>query len=241
MKIVSKHLNISSTIKHSLQCPRSVFCNSSARFHEAVLIIILCRHGPSLIYVPDNIPRVPHLLREFLASKQIAEESPQELELLKSHYQEVVRELHYVPEIHLLELVSLALSGNSTQFDILKPFHALCFSVLKNSGIQTLAELRATHDLDDDTADQPAKREKRCSLAHDPYNNTCYGMCGRGCSCWSWVCGDCCHHQMCYQHDKCCEKRFFSTYCLTPVFWGMSCSGGFDGYPQCMSGGFWGK
>ena len=71
------------------------------------------------------------MLREFLWTKRGAEDTPQELELLKFHYQEVVSELEYVPEIHLLELVSVALSSNSTQLDILKPFHALCLSVLK--------------------------------------------------------------------------------------------------------------
>ena len=87
------------------------------------------------------------MLREFLGTKQTAEETSQELELLKFHYQEVVRKLHYVPEIHLLELVSEALSGNSTQLDILKSFHALCFSVLKTLDIETPAELKAARGL----------------------------------------------------------------------------------------------
>jgi hypothetical protein len=26
-------------------------------------------------------------------------------------------------------------------------------------------------------------------------------MCGAGCSCWSWVCGDCCYHDFCAVHD----------------------------------------
>jgi hypothetical protein len=32
--------------------------------------------------------------------------------------------------------------------------------------------------------------------AHD-----CFGMCGPGCDCWSWVCGDCCYHDFCADHD----------------------------------------
>ncbi|MGH2562652.1 MAG: hypothetical protein ACRDJH_26640 [Thermomicrobiales bacterium] len=38
----------------------------------------------------------------------------------------------------------------------------------------------------------------------------CFGMCGPGCSeCWEWVCGDCCFHQFCADHDaqmRACES-----------------------------------
>jgi hypothetical protein len=31
----------------------------------------------------------------------------------------------------------------------------------------------------------------------------CFGMCGPGCGdCWSWVCGDCCFHDFCAEHDS---------------------------------------
>ena len=200
-----------------------------------------CRHGPSLIYVPDSIPRVPQVLREFQATKQNDEESPQELELLRFHYQEVVSELQDFPEIHLLELVSAALSDNPTNWEILQRFRVLWFNLLKTSDIQTPSELRAAHDSDDETTDQLVKRKKRCSsLESDPYNNNCLGMCGKGCSCWSIVCGDCCFNRGCYEHDKCCEARFFSTYCLTPFFHSFGCSA-FGGYPKCLGGSFWGK
>lgn len=42
-------------------------------------------------------------------------------------------------------------------------------------------------------------------LRKDPNKNECYGMCGRGCSCWSWVCGDCCYHRGCAYHDTQCR------------------------------------
>ena len=48
-------------------------------------------------------------------------------------------------------------------------------------------------------------------------NNNCFGMCGKGCSCWDWVCGDCCWHVGCYYHDKCCAESFFQARCLFPV------------------------
>jgi hypothetical protein len=30
----------------------------------------------------------------------------------------------------------------------------------------------------------------------------CFGMCGIGCECWTWVCGDCCLHSICVEHDR---------------------------------------
>ena len=57
-----------------------------------------------------------------------------------------------------------------------------------------------------------------CSASRCPYSrpgNDCHGMCGYGCSCWSWLCGDCCVHQYCETHDDCCAREgFFSFACF---------------------------
>jgi hypothetical protein len=46
----------------------------------------------------------------------------------------------------------------------------------------------------------------------------CYGMCGPGCSCWSWVCGDCCYHWGCAVHDSWCrEGKWYWCYDITAV------------------------
>lgn len=48
----------------------------------------------------------------------------------------------------------------------------------------------------------------------------CVGLCGPGCSyCWSYVCGDCCYHQGCYDHDMCCGGSwgYFSVWCFIPL------------------------
>ncbi len=39
----------------------------------------------------------------------------------------------------------------------------------------------------------------------DPCKNSCFGMCGPGCTCWKWVCGDCCTHVGCLTHDVTCR------------------------------------
>ena len=54
-----------------------------------------------------------------------------------------------------------------------------------------------------------------------PQGGGCLGMCGPGCNCWTWACGDCCYHQGCYDHDLCC-KTFISWDCLG--VWKFSCN-----------------
>ena len=184
-----------------------------------------------MFYAPDEVVRDPEALRAFV--KHIKSENGMtQREELKSHFQEAMSELRQnVPELQLLELVSAALGDNSTRLEILKPFHALCFYLLKQSNVEIPSELRAEPDIEDETTDQHDQRKRCSSLASDPYSNDCLGMCGRKCSCWRWVCGDCCWHYGCYQHDLCCQHDFYSTYCLFPI--GFSCSS-FSGYPKCL-------
>lgn len=54
--------------------------------------------------------------------------------------------------------------------------------------------------------------------AYPNQGNDCYGMCGFGCSCWSWVCGDCCYHGGCAQHDSWCRNgQWYYCYNITAV------------------------
>ncbi|KAI6661064.1 hypothetical protein LOD99_13786 [Oopsacas minuta] len=47
-------------------------------------------------------------------------------------------------------------------------------------------------------------------------DESCLGMCGPDCKCWCWVCGDCCIHQGCYEHDQCCRGNILSYNCWFP-------------------------
>ena len=48
------------------------------------------------------------------------------------------------------------------------------------------------------------------------YSNNCFGMCGPDCTCWDFVCGDCCVHQYCLTHDQCCaDKGFYTLTCFS--------------------------
>lgn len=48
-------------------------------------------------------------------------------------------------------------------------------------------------------------------------DDDCLSLCGYGCNCWKWVCGDCCYHLGCYGHDICCREKFIQTKCLFPI------------------------
>ena len=60
-----------------------------------------------------------------------------------------------------------------------------------------------------------------------PGSSECFGMCGRGCTCWQFLCGDCCRHRGCEEHDTCCRSSGFSAgvRCWFPI--GFSCEGPF--------------
>ena len=64
-----------------------------------------------------------------------------------------------------------------------------------------------------------------------PIGPNCLGMCGPGCWwCWRYVCGDCCYHLGCYEHDVCCQDYFSSAcLCRLRLVLHFSCSG----YPNC--------
>ena len=68
-----------------------------------------------------------------------------------------------------------------------------------------------------------------CTTGRCPYygdrSNECLGMCGKECTCWSWLCGDCCVHQGCLEHDQCCnEEGFWSLGCLFAAPFSFSCT-----------------
>ena len=62
-------------------------------------------------------------------------------------------------------------------------------------------------------------------LRSDPCNDGCLGLCGAGCTCWDWVCGDCMWHWGCNTHDLACGYCYDSygidvfscTVCFTPI------------------------
>ena len=176
-----------------------------------------------MAYVPDDVPETPDARRTFLRRQK----GMAEYEALRNHYQQAMSELHYVP-VQLLGRALAALSDNSTKLEVLESFHSLCFNLLKTSDVETLPDLKAPYDLEDGSID--GETQIRC--CEKPTENNCRGLCGKGCTCWRWVCGDCCWYRGCYEHDLCCKKRPYSSFCLVPV--GFRCSR-FRDFKKCIS------
>ena len=119
-----------------------------------------------MFYVPDDVLREPETLRAFL--KHIKSDSgAEQREALKTHFHEAMSELHYVPEVQLLELVSAALGDNSTRLEILQPFHFLCSNLLKLADVDISAELKAAPDMEDDTTVRSASQKEALPIARE--------------------------------------------------------------------------
>lgn len=76
-----------------------------------------------------------------------------------------------------------------------------------------------------ESLDTTCPSEELCPWPEPDYDNDCFGLCGFGCTCWSFVCGDCCVHEFCRSHDLCCTINFWSWTCImTPALSsGMTC------------------
>ena len=100
-------------------------------------------------------------------------------------------------------------------------FYQFALRLVNARDITDAAEYRAKDSFTSDS--KGYYRQKRgvrcnngatCSSDRCPfrkYDNNCFGMCGPDCTCWSFVCGDCCVHQYCLTHDQCCHDVGFYT------------------------------
>jgi hypothetical protein len=119
-------------------------------------------------------------------------------------------ELLLSPEVAILPWLSRALGENG----ITGVSHPASLDLHTFSAVAARA-----HDIDVPAigSDEPER------AAQD--GNGCYGTCGKGCSCWKWVCGDCDYHPGCAAHDNDCRKCSWShpwacTKCATfASFW----------------------
>lgn len=71
-----------------------------------------------------------------------------------------------------------------------------------------------------------------CTSNAHLHTRDCLGLCGKKCSCWSWVCGNCCYNRGCYEHDMCC-KYGSSFLCTFGPLWAFDCDS-YDLYPSCL-------
>lgn len=112
-----------------------------------------------------------------------------------------------LPEVALLPHLSRALGADGftgSEFPASLALHQIARQSAEGLGIQV----------------QPieAQAANGYCTAYPNQNNGCYGMCGPGCTCWSWVCGDCCYHNGCARHDDWCRQgQWYYCYNITAV------------------------
>jgi hypothetical protein len=118
----------------------------------------------------------------------------------------VLDEMVNMPEIRALPYLSRALgvrgyTGN--EYPASLPLHKMARQSADALGIEL----------------QPLQTpESENSFCTRPTADNCYGMCGPGCTCWSWVCGDCCYHYGCARHDTWCRQgQWYYCYNITAV------------------------
>ena len=145
------------------------------------------------------------------------------------------KELLDDPVARLLGKVSRALGdagvfGHTSPSSL--PLHATTLFISRRLSIDDLGEIDRDCEPQQENRGR-SRRQDSCSLENDPNHDNCLGMCGRLCSCWRVVCGDCCYHQGCYEHDLCCKYKFFSASCLVKPVVNFSCSS-YGDYPKCL-------
>lgn len=130
-------------------------------------------------------------------------------------FESAIKNLLLQPEVNLIKPAAFALGAQEITgrvFPSILPFYlaALRLQKIKNEyGMKPgNASLHVPHLLrdDDDCFEE-------CPPCPD---YECLGLCGYGCFCWQFICGDCCYHLGCHEHDLCCRKQFISTRCLFP-------------------------
>ena len=143
-------------------------------------------------------------------------------------FNDTVNDLLLLEETSLLGDASRAIgergvTGRNTP--AMLPFYMFALKVTR---LLDMSLQNATlNELDEDKPSpvtMPSRQKRFFGWVRFTPNNDCYryrnypnckGLCGRGCNCWWWVCGDCCYHRSCYDHDDCCERYgYFYWRCL---------------------------
>ena len=67
--------------------------------------------------------------------------------------------------------------------------------------------------------------DSECPKGECPEGEKCRGLCGPKCTCWYFICGDCCWNLGCYEHDRICTPNGkHSVECLATAPIGFVCS-----------------
>jgi len=174
--------------------------------------VVLPNIDTSVVHNPDENIAVFRAL--------IAQYSTQELVQSQAHMSSLLGQLVHQPEAAMIPYLSIKLASigiSSITHPSALPIHmpALRIAKLRDDikfDASLLQRVNRVHN-----ARSPPTDVDGCELS-DTCNNACFGRCGEGCSCWSWVCGSCDCFRGCWQHDCCCScEGRFSLCCLNVV------------------------
>ena len=150
----------------------------------------------------------------------------------RQNFQNAIKNLLMQPEVDLIKPAAFALGAQEItgrEFPSILPFYlaALRLQKIKNEYFMRGNASFIPRQDDYQTREQLGSGDDDCLEECPPCPDyECLGMCGYGCICWKFVCGDCCYHLGCYEHDLCCRKQFISTRCLFPF--GLQCESEYD-------------
>ena len=130
-------------------------------------------------------------------------------------FNDTLNDLLDMKEIRLLEEASHAIGeqgATGKNAPMMLPFHK--FALRMTQLLDTVSPDANSNELSNQLHSSPwKKRGADCKKYRN--NKDCKGLCGLRCWCWEWVCGDCCYHQACFDHDTCCERHgYFSAACI---------------------------
>ena len=125
-------------------------------------------------------------------------------------------------EVQLLKQAAEALGAEGvigSDYPSILPFY---LSILQLEKYKQRKTENRNSTIEDDSGSQILRKRSRrgvCLNTCPPCpDDDCYGLCGLACNCWRFLCGDCCRHLGCQEHDDCCRDRFVQTSCLFPFF-----------------------
>ena len=132
------------------------------------------------------------------------------------------------PEVQLIEYAAHAMGEEGINGQDSSSVLAFYLAALHLHKLQHAAS-GSNHSMQDHHALQPNSfTPNHLSMRGKRHSNSCFntcppcqgkqclGLCGLNCHCWKFVCGDCCWHLGCYEHDLCCREKFIHTKCLLP-------------------------
>ena len=209
-----------------LSAVENVFEMTSLQDEQLVSSKLLNRHGDRIMSILDanvlNFRGENYLLPDYLRTaieegqedlsfvvEQLSLFQSESQSVLQSRMQQFVktREAEVIKE--MMQVLHDQGEINGKTHPELLPF--LVFAMRLQNANQ--AELKAASR----GQDSPDRLTLTCNSLEDNKHNDCLGMCGFECVCWSIICGNCCYHHGCYEHDICCRKKYFSPECLFPV------------------------